>query len=357
MSDFKEFQGKTLDAAIAEACAYYDAPREKLEIDIVEDAKTGIFGLVGARKARIRARRAQLPDMGESPNRRTDRPRSRRQAPDRAEAPSDAPAADHDEEAGAAPREASPDRAPEHPSDGGERPRGRGRKRASRSEEEAAPANQATGDGPDQGESLESGAEEEGSAGRGRPARRGPSSRAAGHGGESGGQDGDTPARASLAELDHDRLREVTMTVLRKLVTPILGEEEVSLEVRVGDDRVQAQIQSEDTGLLIGRDGQNLAAVQYLAARIISRAMDAPVRVQVDAGDYHSRQDARLQELALDLADRVRSTGRPQSTRPLSAYQRRVIHLTLQDAPDVQTRSSGEGALKRVIVQPRRESD
>ena len=64
---------------------------------------------------------------------------------------------------------------------------------------------------------------------------------------------------------------------------------------------------------------------------------------------------SRLQELARALADKVRATGRSQSTRPLSAYQRRVIHLTLQDDPDVQTRSSGEGPLKRVIIQRRRQ--
>ena len=63
MSESKEFLGKTLDAAIAEACAYYDVPREKLEIDIIEDAKTGIFGIVGARKAKIHARLATLPDF------------------------------------------------------------------------------------------------------------------------------------------------------------------------------------------------------------------------------------------------------------------------------------------------------
>ena len=63
MSESKEFLGKTLDAAIAEACAYYDVPREKLEIDIIEDAKTGIFGIVGARKAKIMARLATLPDF------------------------------------------------------------------------------------------------------------------------------------------------------------------------------------------------------------------------------------------------------------------------------------------------------
>ena len=58
MDDFKEFQGKSLDEAIRAACSYFDAQREKLEIDIIQDAKNGIFGLVGARKAIVRARRA-----------------------------------------------------------------------------------------------------------------------------------------------------------------------------------------------------------------------------------------------------------------------------------------------------------
>ena len=55
MDDFKEFQGKSLDEAIRAACSYFDAQREKLEIDIIQDAKNGIFGLVGARKAIVRA--------------------------------------------------------------------------------------------------------------------------------------------------------------------------------------------------------------------------------------------------------------------------------------------------------------
>ena len=60
MEGFKEFEGKSLDMAIREACEYYNAVREKLEIEIIQDAKSGIFGLVGARKAKIRARRAAL---------------------------------------------------------------------------------------------------------------------------------------------------------------------------------------------------------------------------------------------------------------------------------------------------------
>lgn len=352
MSDFKEFQGKTLDAAIAEACAYYDTPREKLEIDIVEDAKSGIFGLVGARKARIRARRAQLPPLGsraknrraagvpapsdapdtaverdgvmDEPNesdsirkvRRTDKPaQNRRQTA--AETAPEGPAESAPKADAEVPGEAAPVREPR-----------RGRSpRALRSVDREiappdAPQNNAT-DAPARSEDARDVETESGLP------------------------------RVALADLDQDRLIRVATDMVSGLVFPIVGE--ASLDVSVGDDRVQVRVDCEDSGLLIGREGQNLAAVQYLASRMVTRAVGAQVRVQVDAGDYHFRQDSRLQELARTLADKVRVTGHPQTTRPLSAYQRRVIHLTLQDDPEVQTRSSGEGPLKRVVILRRKD--
>ena len=160
-----------------------------------------------------------------------------------------------------------------------------------------------------------------------------------------------------MAELDQEQLTGVTKNIISRLVAPILDAEPaaVDLSLEIGDDRVQVSVKSEDTGLLIGRDGQNLAAVQYLASRMITKAMGSQVRLQVDAGDYHMRQDSRLQELALNLAEKVKATGKVQTTRPLSAYQRRVIHLALQDDPEVQTRSSGEGALKHVVILKRKD--
>ena len=107
-------------------------------------------------------------------------------------------------------------------------------------------------------------------------------------------------------------------------------------------------------GLLIGREGQTLASLQYLASRVVSRGMNAAVRVQLDAGRYRQRQDEKLGEMALALAEKVRQTGRSYSTRPLSSYHRRIVHLCLQDAEEVQTRSSGDGPMKRVVIMRRR---
>lgn len=378
MSDFKEFLGKTLDAAIAEACAYYDAPREKLEIEIIEDAKSGIFGIVGARKARIQARRAQLPELG-----RSSRDRKEKNAPAAASpaaASVDAPGSAGNEAApaGNVPAEEKPLRQEKDPSQNPqekpqeksqeERQKKRGRRGAGKSEreegEEAGHDTPAYGpaygeDDARDGEAAPEAAETD--APRGRRSRRGRNGESDKPHEQTEGDNGveqdttDLPPRVALTDLDQEKLVRVSTDIIRALVESIA--DDAAIEVSVSTDRLQVRVDCADTGLLIGRDGQNLAAVQYLATRMIARVMDAQIRLQLDAGDYHSRQDSRLQELALSLAEKVKLTGRSQSTRPLSAYQRRLIHLCLQDDPDVQTRSSGDGAMKRVVIMRRKDRD
>ena len=161
-------------------------------------------------------------------------------------------------------------------------------------------------------------------------------------------------APARCEDLDHERLRQLVYDTAMRLITPIIGP--MQLVVDIHADRVDVRVDCEDDlGLLIGRDGQNLASLQYLTSRIVSRAMEAPVRVMITAGDYRERQDEKLRDLALSLAERAKATGRACPTKPLSSYQRRVIHMTLQADPAVQTRSAGEGTLKRVVVQKRRQ--
>ncbi len=143
--------------------------------------------------------------------------------------------------------------------------------------------------------------------------------------------------------------REVTGKLLEALV------ENAQVNVELQSDRVCVKIEDPDnTGLLIGREGQTLAAIQYLVNRLVSKRMDASVRVQIDAGDYRENQDERLRQIARHLAEKAMATGRTQSTRPMSSYHRRVVHLTLQDDEFVFTRSKGEGAMKCVLIMPKR---
>ena len=389
MDDFKEFQGKSLDEAIRAACAYFDAPREKLEIDIIQDAKNGIFGLVGARKAIIRARRAQLkPRVGSilgreaqpaaRPKSEEARPRTRAAQPPRPprgnrEAPLPV---DDDAIGNRIPQPVEPDdgignRVPDEPeiddSIGNriEEPRSRRPRQpyrpAGEGAEDARPRRprpeRRAFDRPQRPERPEKPRP---------PFEPRPDRRPAGApfaqealNDPSFDCDHDETLTEGLpskpfSELDQAKLLETAREAASTIVNAILGETPV--EVSILDNRVDVHVDcGDDSGLLIGREGQTLAALQYITSRIVSRRMEAPVRVQFDVGDYRERQDDRLRELALALAERVRATGRPCSTRPMSSYHRRLVHMALQDSPDVQTRSSGDGPLKRVIIQRRRQ--
>lgn len=396
MEGFKEFLGKTLDAAIEEACTYYNATREKLEIEIIQDAKTGIFGIVGARKAKVRARRAALREVVESALGRSSRPAAAEAdaggGRQNGETPAEESARETRSEKNAAAREGGAPRrgrgrTEERPAREGEAREGRrseergqkaARKAIASREESLLPARKGqTMPAPVQPapEPTEEAATEPAAENNGAQpscAEAAPRSDRSRHGERSGGRapqrenrrppaDDDmdeadeTLPRRALEELDQDRLRELACDCVSRLIRPILSQPAEAPEVDIVDGRVRVAVDcGEDSGLLIGREGQTLAALQYLASRIVSRGMDAAVRVQLDAGRYRQRQEEKLRDMALALAAKVRQTGRSYSTRPLSSYHRRIIHLCLQEMDDILTRSTGDGPLKRVVILRRR---
>lgn len=289
MDDFREFQGKDLDACIQEACAYFNSPREKLEVEIIQDAKSGIFGIVGARKAKIRARRAQL-----------------------AESMLDF-------------------------LDSGEQRQGR------KSRKDKAPRQQRQESAkPVQTKTHTPQSRPEGNFER-KPAPREP--------------ERDEYPENGLENLNRDDLLSLATETVGRLLGPIAGRE-IDVVSEIGHGLVRVNVAWEgDAGLLIGREGQTLASLQYIASRILSHAMDTGVRVQLEIGDYKSRQDEKLRERAHILAEKARQTGRPWSTQPLSSYHRRIVHMELQDEPGIITRSAGDGVMKKVVIAPRRATD
>lgn len=112
------------------------------------------------------------------------------------------------------------------------------------------------------------------------------------------------------------------------------------------------RITSEAGGLLIGRHGQTLEAIEYLLNRITGPSESRGPRYLVDVEGYRERRSEELRATARGLAERARTSGRPQTMDPLSPRDRRVIHLALKDDTTVATRSVGEGALRRVVVEP-----
>jgi spoIIIJ-associated protein len=113
-------------------------------------------------------------------------------------------------------------------------------------------------------------------------------------------------------------------------------------------------IEGEELGLLIGRRGQTLTTLQYIVSLIVSRKLKSGVRINLDVAGYKQRRQEELHNLALRIAELVKSTRRAITLEPMSPSERRVVHLALRDDPEVITQSVGEEENRKVIVSLRR---
>lgn len=225
-----EIEAKSLEEAIETASQQLDVPREKLEIEILTSGSTGIFGIVGSKKARIRA----------------------------------------------TVKEESIEPVPEAPT----------------------------------------------------PI-----------------QDGSPPMPVPLAEIDLvAEAQTVTQDILSRMGL------EATLQVRQEKETLHIRIEGDTSGLLIGRRGQTLDALQYLITRILNRKSSDKTKVVLDSGDYRSRRKKYLEDLALKMAEKSKQTGKPVVISPLNAHDRRIIHLILEKDKSIKTFSRGEGQLKKMIV-------
>jgi len=129
---------------------------------------------------------------------------------------------------------------------------------------------------------------------------------------------------------------------------------DVAVAVKEDGEYLHADITGAEAGILIGHHGQTLDAMQYLLNLVASKVEEGSQRVVLDVEGYRKRREETLTRLASRLAERVRRNGEPMVLEPMSAHERRVIHLALQDDPYVVTGSEGEDPFRRVVIQPKR---
>jgi spoIIIJ-associated protein len=142
---------------------------------------------------------------------------------------------------------------------------------------------------------------------------------------------------------------------VRELLERVTSEVGVDCRVEVveDDEAVTASLTGSDLGLLIGRHGQTIDAIQYLANVIAWRAYgDDRKDVVVDAAGYRERRRVTLEALAQRSAEQARVTGEPVELEPMTSVERRIVHLCLKDAAGVGTRSEGEEPYRYVVVEP-----
>jgi spoIIIJ-associated protein len=128
---------------------------------------------------------------------------------------------------------------------------------------------------------------------------------------------------------------------------------EATITATRGEGRINLRIQGDRSGLLIGRKGNTLDALQFLVNKMVSKALDKKIDVVIDSENYRRRKEDSLTQMALKMGDKAKKIKKPVTTNPLNPHDRRLIHLTLKNDEHLETRSRGEGLLKRVVIIPR----
>jgi spoIIIJ-associated protein len=123
--------------------------------------------------------------------------------------------------------------------------------------------------------------------------------------------------------------------------------------IEEGLPTIELSIHGEYGGILIGRRGETLSALQFILGLIASRRAERRIRVILDAEGYRDRRARLLRDIAMRAAERARRYRQPIFLDPMLPGERRIVHMTLADNPDVSTHSVGEGDSRRVVVSPR----
>jgi spoIIIJ-associated protein len=152
-------------------------------------------------------------------------------------------------------------------------------------------------------------------------------------------------AKAALEEI----LRRMKLKTHVELRTDVQQEDGES-----GIPPIALEVNGEDLGILIGRRGETLAALQYILRLIVAHQEKARVPLTVDVEGYKQRRYGSLRELALRMAQQAVSTRQSRTLEPMPADERRIVHLALSVNPDVVTQSVGEGELRKVVIMPRK---
>lgn len=125
---------------------------------------------------------------------------------------------------------------------------------------------------------------------------------------------------------------------------------QAQISVSVNGDNVNIELTGNDMGILIGKRGQTLDSLQYLVNLVVNRYSDSYMRVKIDTENYRERRKATLENLARNIAFKVKRTKRSVSLEPMNPFERRIIHSALQNDRYVTTKSEGDEPYRHVVV-------
>lgn len=237
-----EIEGKTIDEAIEKACAEFNVPREKLNIEIITDGSSGFLGL-GSKKAKIKASIMSIDMALDTPVKHIQKPVQKKPA---------------------------------------------------------------------------------------------------------------VPADAAQASKTETTTEETIAIKARKILEGILLRMNLDCPVTIEEtpDMIILDIKGDGSGLLIGKRGQNLDAIQYIVNKSISKYADTRKMIVVDTEAYRKRREESLLALAGKLAEKVKKSKKSLTVGHMNAHDRRIIHLALQNDESLTTKSRGEGEFRKIVIMP-----
>ncbi len=288
--DSIELAAASVEEATREALEQLGAREDEVVIEVLATPRAGVLGM-GARQARVRVTRKSADAAGGVGGQAGSNP----QVPQVAQAPPPSR-----KEA------AAPDR----------RARGRENQRRGRN------------DAPEQG------------------ARSGSPAPAAGD--NDSNENGGAAARKS-ADVEEQR-REAT--VILKQILELMGERTEVRQIQVDAETVELEIKGDGSGILIGRHGQTLDALEYVVNRILARRIKDAAPISIETESYRARRRQQLHRMAVSMGEKAKREHQPVRLDPMPARDRRVVHLALKEDPMITTRSAGEGLLRSIEIVP-----
>ena len=311
MEKFITATGKTIDLAIAAALEQLNLDRDSVSVEVLDNPKSGFLG-IGAQPARVKVT-YEVPDEAPKPA-LSSASRSKPKKPAAPEKSADA----------AAPRVIAP-AAPEAP-----RPQEVRQQPAPKAPQQPKPERR------------------EGQSGRSRSQRsdrRDPKPRQ-----PQAEKPAAEPAEPKVyAPAEPGSTEEKIETFIKGLLEH-MGSDAVPHAMKKSDDTYLVDLVGENLGILIGRRGETLDAIQHLTNYAVNRGQNKRVRINVDAESYRLKREQALQRLAQKVAGKVTRYRRNITLEPMNAYERHVIHAALQDHPDVTTFSTGTEPNRRIVV-------
>lgn len=156
----------------------------------------------------------------------------------------------------------------------------------------------------------------------------------------------------SLQEEDLDEISKTAEKTLVHIISHITEDANVSVEAKA--ETIIFNIEGGNSGVLIGKRGQTLEALQYLLEKIVNKTYNRRMHIQIDVEGYLAGRKNRLKSMAQNISKKVKRTGKPVTLGQMNAHDRRVVHIALKDDNNVKTQSMGHGFYRKLIIIPKR---